>query len=80
MKIVPVRVDTDCMTVTIYYSVFTVKGDCSPVQNFPVFVYIYPKTNLPLVLLTTDDADGDGFSNDTEIKLGTDPLDPKSHP
>jgi hypothetical protein len=35
---------------------------------------------LPVGLLTTDDADGDGFSNETEIKLGTNPADPNSHP
>jgi len=79
-RIVPARMDTDCLNVTIYYSSFLLKGDCTPMQVNPVFVYIYPKTNLPLGVLTTDDADGDGFSNDTEIKLGTDPLDPNSHP
>jgi len=35
---------------------------------------------LPAEIHWTDDADGDGFSNDSEVKIGTDPLDPASHP
>jgi hypothetical protein len=79
-KYAPAKVETDCMSITIYFSTWLTKGPCEAAQGIPVFVYIYPKTNLPIGLLTTDDVDGDGFSNETEVKLGTDPADPKSHP
>jgi hypothetical protein len=79
-KVVPVKVETDCMSVFITLSKIQYVNNCQPGDSYPVFVYVLPRTDLPFEVHWTEDADGDGFSNDSEIKAGTDPLDPKSHP
>ena len=79
-KIVPVKVETDCLSIFITASVITYVKDCQSTESYPVFLYLMPKTDLPTETHWTDDADGDGFTNDSEVKIGTDPLDPKSHP
>jgi len=79
-KIVPVKVETDCLSIFITASIIDYTSNCQPSEAYPVFVYLMPKTDLPLEVHWTDDADGDGFTNESEVKVGTDPLDPKSHP
>lgn len=41
-----------------------------------LIIWEYGNNTNPLV----KDTDGDGFSDGEEIRIGTDPLDPKSHP
>jgi len=79
-KVVPVKTETDCMSIFITLSNVTYITNCQNVDSYPIFIYIMPHSDLPAQVLWSDDADGDGFSNDSEIKMGTDPVDPKSHP
>ena len=41
-----------------------------------LIIWEYGNNTNPLV----EDTDGDGFSDGEEIRIGTDPLDPKNHP
>jgi hypothetical protein len=80
VKIVPIKVETDCLNIFITVSRIVYASNCQPSESYPVFVYLMPRTEMPVGGQWSDDADGDGFSNDSEVKVGTDPLDPKSHP
>jgi hypothetical protein len=79
-RVIPIPMKTDCLTVTFSFSMLWFKKDCTQKADYPVYIYIYPKTNLPMEVKWDDDADGDGFSNESEISVGTDPLDPNSKP
>jgi hypothetical protein len=71
---------TDCLKVTFRFSHFWFKKDCESRTEYVVYVFIYPKTNLHMDNQWTDDPDGDGISNESEITVGTDPMDPNSKP
>jgi len=75
-----VPMETDCLTVTTRITHFAFNKDCQPSSENVVFVFIYPKTALPMGLVWTDDPDKDGFTNESEIKVGTDPMDANSKP
>ncbi len=79
-KIVPIKVETDCLSIFITASNINGKDDCRSDESYPVFAYVMPRSDLPIEARWTDDADADGFSNESEVKVGTDPLDPKAHP
>lgn len=72
--------ETDCLKVTFYFTHIRYQKDCQDRLDNPVFVYIYPKTELPIELKWTDDADKDGISNESEVAVGTDPMDANSKP
>lgn len=80
VKIVPIKVTTDCLNIFFTLSKVVYAKDCQSAESYPVFVYVMPRTDLPFQVLWSEDADGDGFSNDSEVKVGTDPLDANSHP
>ncbi len=71
---------TDCLRITFRFSHFWFKKDCETRTEYPVYVFIYPKTSLPMETQWTDDPDGDGISNESEITVGTDPMDASSKP
>lgn len=77
LRILPARVTTDCLTLFLQLSAFR-SGDCGPTQDVQVQLFILPKTPLPIEGRWTDDTDGDGLSDESEKKLGTDPLDASS--
>jgi hypothetical protein len=71
---------TDCLKVSFRFSHFWFKKDCSTATDYVVYVFLYPKTSLPMDNQWTDDPDGDGISNESEITVGTDPMDANSKP
>lgn len=75
-----VPMQTDCLKVVFRSTQFWFKKNCESRTEYVVYVYIYPKTNLPIEHQWTDDPDGDGISNESEITVGTDPMDPASKP
>jgi hypothetical protein len=79
-KILPVNVETDCLSIFVTGSIIQYKKDCRSDESYPVFVYLMPKSDLPFDVRWTEDADGDGFTNESEVKVETDPLDALSHP
>ncbi len=47
-KFAPVRVDTDCLQVTVWMLSSTETTNCESISSYPVFVYVLSKTTLPV--------------------------------
>jgi hypothetical protein len=75
-KIVFVGMTTDCLNIYITLSKFTYLSNCYPINEVPFFIFIFPKTNLPIIVKWTNDPTGDGISNQTKIQEGLNPLEP----
>lgn len=65
---------TDCLSVKVWMSQWNETKDCESHVTYPVFILIYPRTTLPVSVDWTFDADDDGISNESALKLGRDPM------
>jgi len=79
-KTLALGMETDCLKVFWDFTQFWLQKDCQTANECVVYVFIYPKTQLPIDGKWLEDADKDGFSNESETKVGTDPLDANAHP
>jgi hypothetical protein len=56
-KIKPLAMETDCYTINIVLYKYTEGKNCSDPTSFPVLIYIYPKTPLPMAIKWWDKPD-----------------------